>query len=243
MTFWGRHLRVGLALSGLVAGRTLRRRAEQHTPGIAFHSVPNSKADVEELLLNAEVDVAINCAPRAANARLRTSALGVSHYVCAMRADHPLASEPLSLPSFLAADHLLVSPSGETTGVVDEILQIDDHSRHVAITVNLYAQVAPLLLESDLIGTIPFETVAECVSSEALRVVTPPIEIPPISLSLVWHERSNRDAGQRWLRNEIESVMAESSRCHPMPANISSPPQQSAIAKELEAHAESTVFS
>ncbi|MDN5863571.1 MAG: LysR family transcriptional regulator, partial [Salinisphaera sp.] len=59
--------------------RALRRRVEQHAPGISFHSVPNSKANVEALLLNAEVDVVIDCAPHESNARLRASALGVSH--------------------------------------------------------------------------------------------------------------------------------------------------------------------
>lgn len=216
-----RSFRIGT--NDLCAGmtwRALRRLAELHAPGIDFHSVPNSKATVEELLFNAEVDVVLGCAAPAASARLRERALSESHYVCAMRPDHPLASESLSLDSFAAAEHLRVSPTGDATGMIDEILKTRGRSRRVAMTVNHYAQVAPLLRETSLISTVPFEAVAESVQRDELRAVRLPIRIRPIKLSLLWHERSDRDAGQRWLRNQLASVIAESNRCHPVPEGI-----------------------
>jgi DNA-binding transcriptional LysR family regulator len=219
----------------------LRRLAEQAAPGISFHSVPNSKADVAELLLNAEVDVVLSHAAPLASPRLRERALSESHYVCAMRRDHPLASGSLSLDSFAAADHLRVSPTGEAAGPIDEILRARGRGRRVAMTVNHYAQVAPLLRETSLISTIPFEAVAESVERHELRAVLPPISIPPIKLSLLWHERTDGDAGQRWLRSELASVIAELNRCHPVPAGITAPARRPRVKGVPETTIETSV--
>src|SRR5699024_7480222 len=101
-------------LSAGVLWRALRRVTEQSAPGIDFHAVPNTKASINELLVNAEVDLAISGDPsRPSNGHIRERALLDTYYVCAMHANHPLASKPLTLESFAAADHLMVSFSGD----------------------------------------------------------------------------------------------------------------------------------
>ena len=41
-----------------------------------------------------------------------------------------------------------------------------------------------------------------------LELLPLPFNYPPFALSLVWHERAHRDAGNLWLRQTMESVCA-----------------------------------
>src|SRR5699024_9750955 len=177
----------------------------------------------------------ISGAPKkASNIHIREHALLDIYYVCAMHANHALASKPLTLESFAAADHLMVTFSGDANGPVDEFLRAQGLDRRVAMTVNHFSLVAPLLKESDLISTMPFEAVAEYACKGELWVDRPPIELPPITLSLFWHERGDRDAGQRWLRNQIKTIMAEARRAHPMPTWVYPDQQRPGFAEEQE---------
>src|SRR5690606_19111706 len=56
-------------------------------------------------------------------------------YVVVMRRGHPLAGRPLSLDTYCAARHLLVSFSGRPFGFVDEALAARSRQRRVVITV------------------------------------------------------------------------------------------------------------
>lgn len=219
----------------------LRRRAEQFAPGIDFHAVPSSQATTEAQLINAEVDVAISAQPGNPAAGIREKALLNSYYVCAMRVDHPLAAETLSLESFVAADHLMVSLTGDATGIVDEILQARGLRRRVAMTVNHFFLVARLLKGSNLISTVPYEAVAEYACGQELRVVRPPIDIPPITLSMLWHERNHRDAGQRWLRDQIQAIARETKAALPTPACICQPPRSPTRRGEIPTETDAAV--
>src|SRR5699024_2188949 len=152
--------------------------------------------------------------------------------VGAMHANHPLASRPLALEAFAAGDHLMVSSSGDANGPVDEFLRARGLDRRVAMTVNHFSLVAPLLKDSDLISTMPFQAVAECACKGELWVDRPPIELPPITLSQFWHERSDRDAGQRWLTSQIETIVTEARRAHPMPTWVYPDQQRPGLTEE-----------
>src|SRR5699024_1977300 len=100
------------------------------------------------------------------------------------------------------ADHVMMSLSGDAVGPVDELLHTRGLSRRMAMTVNHFSLIPRLLSESNLISTVPFEAVAEAVYRGELRVLQPLMDIPPVELSLLWHERSDRNAGLCWLRGQ-----------------------------------------
>lgn len=210
-----RIFRIGAAdLNAGLLWRGLRRHAEQHAPGIGFHAVPNAHVNTEAQLINAEIDLAITGGKGSQNQHLRTEPLLDSHYVCAMRPDHPLATNPMSVAAYAAADHLMVSLTGDATSEVDDRLKAQGLNRTVAMTVNHFSLVAALLMDSHLISTVPYEAVAEHASRGALIVQRPPIDLPPITLAVVWHERSDRDAGHRWLREQIQTVAQQTRQDH-----------------------------
>jgi DNA-binding transcriptional LysR family regulator len=129
-------------------------------------------------------------------------------YVCIMNHDHPLAKADLSLEEFAAADHLLVSLSGDITGYTDQVLQQHGLSRRVAVTVNHFSSAANLIKRSNLICVIPISAVAKEIIAGEISATKPPIELMPQQVSTIWHKRQDRDQGLIWLREHFKRIIS-----------------------------------
>lgn len=181
----------------------MRQFFEQHAPNINLHAVPYRIEQVQQMLDDAEVDLIISSVMPQDSA-VRSSHLFETCFVCAMRHDHPLAHKELGIEEFAAAEHLLVSLSGDSFGITDRVLHQHNLTRRIAMTVNNFSSVAPLLIETDLISILPAGAIYKDVESGNLSVSHTPIDIPQSTISMLWHKRQDNDAGLSWLRHHIE---------------------------------------
>lgn len=183
----------------------LRQIIEQQAPGINIHAVPY-KVDGERLLLEADVDMVLDYFEGNSD-RVHSQLLFDNHFVCAMRAQHPLANAPLDIASFAQAEHLLMSLSGEAKGSVDNILKKKGLSRRISMTVNHCYNLPKILESTDLITSIPLPIILNSVKSGQLVVRKLPFLIEPGPISMSWHSRNNRDPALLWLREQILEVL------------------------------------
>lgn len=184
----------------------LRQLIEQEAPGINIYAIPNSSLDCDKILKDAEAELAFSKYFQP-DPVIRTEMVISPRYVVVMRPGHPLAKERLSLEDFVNADHLLVSITGETTGPTDQALQNMGLSRRVAMSVNQFYNVPPLLKQSDLICVAPSLTVETEVFNGELAVFELPVEIPSTPISLLWHKRQDHDQGLQWLRHHVLRII------------------------------------
>ncbi|NMH59183.1 LysR family transcriptional regulator [Alteromonas ponticola] len=191
----------------------LRRIIETEAPGINIYAMPNAALNTEKVLNDAEADLVIGKFPMADNV-VRTEQILEPSYVCVMRPDHPLAKEQLSLQGFADADHLLVSITGDVTGITDQALMNVGLSRRVAMSVNHFHAVAPLLQQSDLICVVPSIAVEKEIFSGELAVFETPIELAKTPLGVLWHKRQDHDLGLQWLRRLVTRFLRERSAQH-----------------------------
>lgn len=135
---------------------------------------------------------------------LRWQDVATDQFVCVLREGHPAVEDgALSLERYLELSHVLVSPTGRTTTVVDFSLKNKGLDRRVAVVVPRYLEVPFLVATTDLCAILP-QTVADVfVDLLPVMVVPPPMRLPKFRLRLVWHRRTDRDAGLRWLRNQL----------------------------------------
>ncbi len=178
---------------------------QQSAPGIDLHAVPFSPATAANHLREASVDFVIGFFEQHDHS-LRSLWLFDTGYVLAMRSGHDLSSRPVDLDSFLDAQHLLATMSGEAHGVVDDTLNRRGLERRVAVTVNHFSAVPTLLRNSDLVATIPEVITGDCEFCAGISITSLPIEVEPTSLYLAWHTRHDRDPGIIWIRSVIERV-------------------------------------
>ncbi|MEM1310894.1 MAG: LysR family transcriptional regulator [Cyanobacteria bacterium P01_D01_bin.115] len=183
---------------------------QQTAPEIDLRIRPNTNVNAVSLLEQAEIDIALGRFFRP-GARLRVQDVMRDRYVCIMRQGHPLARKKLTLKSYVNANHLLVSLTGEATGFIDEQLREQGLKRRIMLSVNQFTLVPELIATSDLITAIPQRILAKSPYSQQLHIVELPVEVAPAELQMMWHERKHADPAHEWLRQQLVAISQASS--------------------------------
>jgi DNA-binding transcriptional LysR family regulator len=125
------------------------------------------------------------------------------------RRGHPaIRRGKLSVDDYLASSHLLIAPRGTPGGPLDTRLAALGHARQVTVRVP-YFDVAPrLVATSDLLLTAGERLLARATEEHAVESHPLPFELPPYTVSLVWHARSQDDPAQAWLRERVVAAHA-----------------------------------
>lgn len=186
----------------------LRKIIENEAPGVNIHLVPYTIINAQQVLDDANVDLVVGAALTLSPV-IRAEYLFDPFYVCVMRPGHPLAKGQISLEEFAAAEHLLVSLSGDTTGFTDEVLAQKGLSRRIACTVNQFSLIPDLLVNSDLICIAPSGAVEKQIVSGKLAATLPPLDMPKTTANLFWHKRQDKDPGLVWLRDKVKTILVE----------------------------------
>lgn len=192
-----------------LAWADLRLRLEKEAPNVSIQTVPYTISNGEAVLDRAYVDILIGA--NDLMPPMETSDFLIElEYVCAMNPGHDLAKGDLTVERFIAADHLLVSLSGDVRGYTDMVLAEQGLKRRVAMTINNFASAAKILQESSLVCVLPSVTVKPLVDSGTLLSRPLPISVPGPKLSLFWHKRSDREPGNIWLRGLFKDLLQPS---------------------------------
>jgi DNA-binding transcriptional LysR family regulator len=189
-------------------------------PGVSLRVVPLTTRDPRRLLDEGKADLAIGHFPAVMTdltARVQSGEtpsyrhhrLFVGDYVCVMRQGHPLARGPLTLDHFCAARHLLVSFSGRAFGFIDEALAAVGRSRHVVLTVNQFFTAGKVVTHSDLLTVLPRHFVKVTGFADQLVQRELPLNVSPIQVDALWHQRKDADNAHAWLRTQIATLAAQ----------------------------------
>jgi DNA-binding transcriptional LysR family regulator len=185
----------------------LVERAQRVAPGVRLEAVSLEVEDIGDALAAGALDLAVGFLP-GLGPPVRRQPLFRDPYVCLMRADHPDVGKTLTKKKFLAASHALVSYKGGHR-VIEEALERAGLSRKIALRVPHFTVVPMVLERSDLILILPAKVARVYERQGRFRFLPPPVPIPPADVAAHWHERFERDPGNRWLRETIMELFTE----------------------------------
>jgi len=150
-------------------------------------------------------DLAIGFFPDALtlDARIRSELLLEDWNVCIARANHPKIRGRISLRQYADAEHVAVFYKQQGLGVIDTLLAQKGLLRRTAVVVPHFTTVPFIVSASDLIATVPDRIAQRFSRLLRLQSLRAPIEIPPLRLTLLWHERFHADPAHRWIRERI----------------------------------------
>lgn len=203
-----------LALSDHPAFLLLPRLTEvlrTRAPGVTLRINAFTHRDDAVALLDAgEADLTIGVPARqAGGGRILTQPLFEDHFVCILRRDHPAASQPLDLSTFLGLSHLLISPEGDRFGYVDAALAAQGLRRRIALSLPQMYAAPGVVACSDLIATLMAGIVAASASRDRLVVLPPPLDLAPVGFAMSWHRRNEAHPVQNWMRTTIVELMTD----------------------------------
>ncbi|MFD1910905.1 LysR family transcriptional regulator [Halodurantibacterium flavum] len=159
-------------------------------------------AEAPAMLTRGEIDIAV--APFAeVPPDLCKSLLATGEMVVASRRDWAARHGRLDAAAYFSARHVSIVNQGLLADPLDEYFDNTRHKRRIAITVPHYVTALHLVAESDLLATLPRKPAEWLGNVKVLTLSKPPIALPPITLSLVWHQRSNFDPFLLWVINMI----------------------------------------
>jgi DNA-binding transcriptional LysR family regulator len=140
--------------------------------------------------------------------RFMTCHLLSDAHVCVMRAGHPQAQSSLSLESYLAADHLLLSMSNARSDEVDEALQARDLTRRIVMRVPHALAAIIALTRSDMLASVTRGAARMFAETAPLVCTELPFAVPPAEFRLVWNKRLHHSPGHAWLRRKLVAIAA-----------------------------------
>ena len=210
-------------LFDVLALPTLLERIRDEAPGVDIAIVPPTRQRLADQLETGEIDVAIVPQIKELRGPVRENAPGLVRrtllrdtFVCLIRGDHPALtaeqraprSKALSLETYAALSHALISPGGEGPGPIDRVLEQHGLTRRIALRVPYFHTALAIVAQSDLMLTAP-RALTALISDELPLLALPlPITLPEHSVNLVWHERFSSDRGHEWLRALVVEAAA-----------------------------------
>lgn len=129
-------------------------------------------------------------------------------YLCMFNAARVGIEPPISLADFVRLPHVLTSLRQGERGVVDEALEKLGLSRTVVLTTPRFVVVPFLVAGAPVITTMHARLARLFADTLGLSLSPPPVALPEIKVTLLWHASYDEDPGHRWLRQTIVGVAA-----------------------------------
>jgi DNA-binding transcriptional LysR family regulator len=177
-------------------------------PNVMINTVRNAAINLRDEIEAGHVDLAIGLLPQLKTGFFQRR-LFEQKYVCMFRSGHPLDKKKMSIKEFESADHVVVISPGTGHAKVDESIQRKGIRRHVRLTVPHFVAVSHILAKSDMIATVPERYARECLVPFGLKFLTHPVALPETGISLFWHAKYHKEAGNQWLRGLIFDTFSD----------------------------------
>ncbi len=188
----------------------LLQRVAQHVvntaPGISLvieHIGRDSGSELE----NGELDILI--APCEPSARSCQETLFNDRWVCIIWDENPDVGESLTLEEYRQLPHLSHGVGDmELSRTTERLLDDLKIRRRVRVRAEAFFMAATLLPETNMVALVPERLAKHLVRTNAIRLLEPPFEAPPIEVCMSWSATKTLDPAHAWLRREIREVAA-----------------------------------
>ncbi|MDP3699895.1 MAG: LysR family transcriptional regulator [Hylemonella sp.] len=180
----------------------LAARLRQSAPGVALRVIPSAIPRLE-MLRNDECQLVISPRPPEGSDIVQKRLFEDPYRVFY---DPAVREAPRDEADYLASDHATVVYEPRRSLDLDQHLAAKGLQRRFAVMVPSFSALPAFLRGTPLLATVPgllarqtFTGLANC---------PPPVHCPTMPMYAIWHARYQQDAAHRWLRAQLEAVVA-----------------------------------
>lgn len=125
------------------------------------------------------------------------------------RHSHPDLDEPMSLDSYLALPHIVLSGKRNSRPMIDMALSKRGLRRQIVMRVPHFMSMPLMVQSTNMLSTLPERMGQLYATNFNLKLHRVPVRTPRFPIYLAWHKSLDHDAGHLWFRTRlIESCTA-----------------------------------
>jgi len=163
------------------------------------------RRDMSIELASGNLDLAIDV-PLTPDPQIKQKLLYSNPYVCVVRQDNQLVDDMLDLETYLKLKHIHISSRRGGLGHVDLSLGKMGKKREIILRTQNHLVTPQMAATTDFAITVP-QIFAEFLSRTVdVKYLKLPFEIPPLEAFLYWHESTDKDQANIWMRDLISST-------------------------------------
>lgn len=176
----------------------------ERAPNVNIDIIPFTSTQAAARLLEAgEADIAVGLMPQLESGFFQQALLRQG-YVLLTSADHPRLKEKPSRQQLKSEGFIEVATMTGTHRSIERSFAQEGIPRVVKLTIPTFLSAALIVSQTDLLLVVP-QAVGQLLSSRGVLKTLPlPFRIPEYSVKQYWHQRYDRDLGNRWLRALIK---------------------------------------
>ncbi|MBV1879195.1 MAG: LysR family transcriptional regulator [Pseudomonadales bacterium] len=177
-------------------------RVKAEAPAISVDCYQVRRRDMNIELASGNLDLAIDI-PLAPDPQIRQAPLFSHSHVVVVRKNHSIVQDKIDLATYLAISHIHISSRRGGLGHVDLALGKMGKRRHIGLRTQHYLATPELVTRSDLALTVP-RVFAEFIASRVpVKFMALPFEVPNLESYLYWHESTDQDQANKWMRDLV----------------------------------------
>ena len=175
---------------------------QQMAPNVAIELVSNSELALPSLD-RGDVDL-LMIARQYTSKSHPSEELFRDDYTCVVWAENPAIGDDLTLEQYLAAGHVVARLGREQMRSAEEQYIADSGiDRRIEAVVMGFSMLPQFVIGTSRIATLHTRLARHYAEWLPLRLLKPPIEIPPLVEVMQWHHFRNDDRGLAWLRRAL----------------------------------------
>jgi DNA-binding transcriptional LysR family regulator len=203
-----RHFRISIPHPmGPFYALDLQAAAAGVAPGVSLtFDTTTRPTNLEDNLRDGIVDIAIDWLPVELDPFVNVK-LFDDRFVLMARRDHPLVTAPVNIDDLREARSVSLHPRRAIDHLPPPLregyLEFQKHGINAKFLVSELLEIPTLIAVTDLLGPVLSSMVPLLEKRLGLQVLASPLELPSVSIYLIWHEARRHDAAHRWLREVV----------------------------------------
>ncbi|MBE1299885.1 MAG: LysR family transcriptional regulator [Alteromonadaceae bacterium] len=158
--------------------------------------------NLSDLMDRGDIDLVISF-PRFISEKYPMSTLFTEYHQCVVSKHHPKANEIWSIEEVAKHPQLIVSPKrANLVGSADDYFKELGYKRNIVMPLPFFAATADCIASTDLLAFLPSKLLA----NSQLHKVKCDINLPSFDVVIAWHQRSNKDALNKWIRGKLKEL-------------------------------------
>ncbi|MGV0036526.1 MAG: LysR family transcriptional regulator [Candidatus Azotimanducaceae bacterium WSBS_2022_MAG_OTU7] len=175
---------------------------KKRAPGVSVDCYQVHRRDMNIELASGNLDLAIDI-PLTPDPQIKQTALFSHPYVCVINKDNKLVGNTLNVESYLKLQHIHISTRRGGLGHVDLALGKMGKKRDIVLRTQHYLSTPTLVQDTNFALTVPRNFAEFLVAGSSTRYLDLPFDAPNLESFLYWHESTDRDQANTWMRKLI----------------------------------------